>query len=94
MLRGAAFDQRETEPLQVSPDRTDFEIIEIRERAKVDNCARDLTNREPTILPLRNWRASKKTFREIWIWIRLMKRIPYRRDDKLHIRCSIYQKNE
>lgn len=54
MLRGAAFDQRETEPLQVSPDRTDFEIIEIRERAKVDNCARDLTNREPTILPLRN----------------------------------------
>lgn len=55
MLRGAAFDQREPEPLQVSPDRTDFEIIEIRERAgkKVDNCARDLTNREPTILRLR-----------------------------------------
>lgn len=46
MLRGAAFDQREAgAALQVSPDRTDFEIIEIRERARVDNCAKPNGNR-------------------------------------------------
>lgn len=53
MLRGAAFDQREAgAALQVSPDRTDFEIIEIRERARVDNCANQTgTDHSTTFYP-------------------------------------------